>query len=244
MNAEIDLFTTVHSNIIEKFRSFPAANNSDYPDYEILPDVYFDLAFLLSERQYKVVLAGPRTEKTTIPIGDIEFFAVRFRAGRLPGLVDIKPAELMNSIVSVPKLFGTDASLVCEQLMSKKDLQAKQSFLESFLRPARLQSMINNKSYNTSVEIIESCEGQIQVAALAGHLNISRRSLERIYMETLGISPKKFIRLVRFQNALSKIKSSQTRKNYADIAYDSGYCDQSHFVREIKAMTGVLPSDL
>lgn len=244
MNAEIERLPNSHLNTVEKFRFLPGISSETLREYEILPDGYFDLVFLISERDGKIMIAGPWTEKTTNPLGDYELFVVRFKVGRLPRLLDVKTSDLVNSMIQIPRLFGFTANEICEQLLAKKDLHARQEFIEQLFVQINLQPAIESKIYVKSAEIIESCGGQVQVSQLASLLDVSTRSLERIYADVLGISPKKFIRLVRFQNVLAKLKLSNQYRNYAEIAYESGYSDQSHFVREIKALAGVLPSDL
>jgi len=244
MNAEIERLPNLHLNTIEKFKYFPVNSNGAFRAYEILPDAYFDLAFLLSDADCKIMIAGPWTEKTITSLGNYELFVVRFKVGRLPRLLDVKTSDLVNSMIQIPRLFGVTGDEICEQLLAQKEVCSKQKFIEKLFALINLQPAMDNRIYVQSTEIIESCGGQIQVAELAKLLDVSTRSLERIYADVLGISPKKIIRLIRFQNVLAKLKSSKQYRNYSEIAYESGFSDQSHFVQEIKALAGVLPSDL
>ncbi|MCK5097033.1 MAG: AraC family transcriptional regulator, partial [Desulfobacteraceae bacterium] len=52
---------------------------------------------------------------------------------------------------------------------------------------------------------------------------------------------KQFIRLVRFQKTIEKLKKIDAYKTYTDIAYECGFTDQSHFIKEFKSLSGVSP---
>jgi AraC-like DNA-binding protein len=70
---------------------------------------------------------------------------------------------------------------------------------------------------------------------------VSSRTLERKFKQILGIPPKKFSNIVRFQRALEKIQSNSASGNLIDIAYEFGYADQAHFIRDFKSMSGIVP---
>lgn len=71
--------------------------------------------------------------------------------------------------------------------------------------------------------------------------NISNRYLQKIFIEKVGYSPKFFIRTARFQYALDHLTKYQTDSLTA-LAYQAGYYDQAHFIREFKEFTGFAPS--
>jgi AraC-like DNA-binding protein len=66
--------------------------------------------------------------------------------------------------------------------------------------------------------------------------------LERNFKKNIGISPKEFVNILRFQFALEKIKDNQLGKSLQDIAFESGYYDHAHLSNEIKRYTGLSPS--
>jgi AraC-like DNA-binding protein len=61
-----------------------------------------------------------------------------------------------------------------------------------------------------------------------------------LFKDEVGIPPKTFIRFVRFQNAVEKLRNG-THTRLAEIAYDCGYADQSHFIKDFKELFGDLP---
>jgi len=240
MNTEIEIYPGYpHHKIIEKYKFLDS--NCTSREYEIFPDGYFDLAFLLSGTRCGVFLAGPYTRRTRVPLNRSELFIIRFRVGRLPGLLDIKPSELVDTMIQLPRVFGMQPDDLCEMLWAEKRLNARQKIIEGLMADMEPQQMIKNKLYSLSASLIESCSGQIKVNELAALLGVSIRTLERKYFEILGFSPKQFIRLVRFQKAVEKLKRIHQFTTYTDIAYESGYSDQSHFIKDFKLLSGMSP---
>ena len=65
-----------------------------------------------------------------------------------------------------------------------------------------------------------------------------------MFREHTGVSPKTFIRLVRFQNILSQLRSGSVSRNHADLACEWGYADQSHFIRDFKSLMQLSPGEI
>lgn len=98
-----------------------------------------------------------------------------------------------------------------------------------------LQSVIND---------IHSSNGLLDIHELAKRNGISIRQLERKFAMYIGISPKEYSNIIRFQMALSLIKNSGKNRSLLDIAFECGFYDHSHLTNEIKRKTGLLPSQL
>jgi len=82
--------------------------------------------------------------------------------------------------------------------------------------------------------------GNVTVKQLQHNLRLSERSLERRFKQSVGISPKLFARICRFQASLHQLKNRSYDK-LSDVAFDAGYADQSHFTRTFKEFTGIRP---
>jgi AraC-like DNA-binding protein len=91
---------------------------------------------------------------------------------------------------------------------------------------------------------IQAHNGQLSVNALAQKYFTTIRQLERSFNQHMGISPKEFINLVRYQSTFQKIRHNTANKSLLEIAFESGYYDHSHLTNEIKKYTGVAPTQL
>ena len=76
---------------------------------------------------------------------------------------------------------------------------------------------------------------QISVNELSSIACLSKKQFERLFHSFVGINPKEYTRIVRFQKALAQMQHQAGKEiNQAQIAYASGYADQSHFIRELR----------
>ena len=81
----------------------------------------------------------------------------------------------------------------------------------------------------------------MQVANLAEELGLSARQVERLFDERIGLSPKFFLRVVRFQEVLRGIREETNGATWAARAAEHGFYDQAHFIRDFKAFVGESP---
>jgi AraC-like DNA-binding protein len=92
------------------------------------------------------------------------------------------------------------------------------------------------------IDDIHTANGQISIYELAGRHFTTVRQLERNFKRFIGLSPKEYSNIIRFQNALSLIKKSNRNRSLLDIAFECGYHDHAHLANEIKRNTGLPPS--
>lgn len=111
-------------------------------------------------------------------------------------------------------------------------------FCENVLPCLKRQSVPPTMSHMLA-RIMES-EGKTLVADLARELSYSERHIHRLFLSTLGTSPKFLIRQVRFQAALTRLKKMPGQK-ITSLLPQTGYSDQAHFQREFKEFTGLTP---
>ncbi len=126
-----------------------------------------------------------------------------------------------------------------EQLTKDSNNLQKISTIENFL----LSLFSNNRSNNlirTAVQKIVLSNGTIKIKALASILNISLDAFEKQFRKIAGTSPKQVSSIVRLP---SLINTKYNNRSLAEIAYDYGYFDQSHFIKDFKMFTGKTPLD-
>jgi AraC-like DNA-binding protein len=155
--------------------------------------------------------------------------------------------------INAHELTGTCVDLGFIQHKKEKHLQ------ERLLNAASIEEQINlfsasllnsvehtgdKKDLITSFTISEIIKGKGEVSfdALLKQLQLSERTLERRFKQSIGVSAKLFSRICRFQESLNQLRKNNYQK-LSDIAYENGYSDQSHFIRTFKEFTGVSPFD-
>jgi AraC-like DNA-binding protein len=99
-----------------------------------------------------------------------------------------------------------------------------------------------NNQLHSLINEIHSTKGQLGIYELSKRHFTTVRQLERKFKKYIGLSPKEYANIIRFQNALSMIRNSDKNRSLLDIAFECGYFDHSHLTNDIKRHAGVLPS--
>jgi AraC-like DNA-binding protein len=146
--------------------------------------------------------------------------------------------ELFNHSVPLDTLF--DADLVAET--EEKLYQASGdrqciAIIERFLL-TQLKHREADRLIVEAVKLIYNSKGNLRVTELNATLNISASPFEKRFRKLVGVSPKKFSSIVRF-NTL--IENFPVAKSLAEICYDNNFFDQAHFSKEFKRFTGTSP---
>lgn len=206
---------------------------------EILPDGCVDVVFRLSASSIETLLFGPVTTNISFPLSaDSEYFGVRFRAGQATRFLRDRPAEMVNRYGSI----GMFPSLNGEQFINLPTFQDRCSLLEDTLISSLAREDVRPDVIDWAVRTIERRKGRVEVCRLASACDLSLRQFERRFGERVGIAPKTFCRVVRFQHALTALRGGLSG-NLANLAAELGFADQSHFIRDFKGLCNYLPSD-
>lgn len=91
-----------------------------------------------------------------------------------------------------------------------------------------------------AIALIRAHQGAISIADIIATLGISERQLERLFKKYVGLSPKFYARIIRFNYIFHLIQ--ERNPGWTDLAFNAGFYDQSHFIRNFKAFTGEDPS--
>ena len=79
------------------------------------------------------------------------------------------------------------------------------------------------------------------VTELASIACLGKKQFERLFNELVGTNPKEYARITRFQKSLKLLQDHQANISQAQLSYQCGYADQSHFIREFKQFSGYTP---
>lgn len=149
--------------------------------------------------------------------------------------------ELRGCRVDVERVFGAAGARVGRQLVEAPDPAARFRLLERFLvdRLAAADPVIDPRLH-AFVRQVTASGGRLPVAQLASRLDLSSRQLERRVGAAVGMTPKEFCRIVRYQRVLV-LKQQDPSLTLTQLAYRAGYADQAHFNREFSRITGYAP---
>lgn len=122
-----------------------------------------------------------------------------------------------------------------------KTIEGFPNYLNQFFTN-RIKSKTN--LLQSVIDDINFSKGQLSVYEISKRNFTTVRQLERNFKKHIGLSPKEYLNIIRFQNALSIIRNSSKNRSFLDIAFECGYYDHSHLANEIKRNTGLSPSQL
>lgn len=227
---------------IEMCWSLTGEEGSGKAFYEILPDSNMNLIFRFSSSRCRMSLLGPASEKACVEIdGASDYFCIRFHPGQALRLADVHPAHLIDTLVDIPKIGGIHVDSLADRFHSLPDPLSRQLVMEELVRG--VLPIVPDERCRQATALINAHGGQIRVNELADELRLNVRSLERLFLNHLGMTPKANIRLVRLGHLSSAIRSG-SYGSLADLAYTCGYTDQSHMIRDFKDLTGRLPGEI
>lgn len=155
-------------------------------------------------------------------------------------LLGINASALTHKLV---ELHEFSARSLPEQLLEATNEQEQITLLTSFLVARLKQEKPRDTLVEESLRLIHRHIGAVQVKPLLNHLDISERQFERRFSQTVGIPPQLYIRVKRFHEAVRLMKIGQF-ETLTDVAHALGFHDQSHFIRDVKAFSGITPTNL
>jgi AraC-like DNA-binding protein len=158
--------------------------------------------------------------------------------------VCLQPGTFANFYNYAPQNELTDNTVEFEKSNSfnvDKILKDPFNYLNQFFKD-RIKS--KNNQLQPVINDIHSSNGLLSIYELSKRNYTTIRQLERNFKKHIGISPKEYSNIIRFQRVLGIIRSSPETRNFSDIAFDCGFYDHSHLTNEIKRKTGLLPSQL
>lgn len=148
--------------------------------------------------------------------------------------------------VSLDALWGREAALLRERVLEATTPEARLHALESALaerllrRPAR--PLARDPAVDFALAAFADPSGAYTVSDVVGQLGMSSRRFIRSFAEQVGLTPKRYCRVRRFQQALSAIERGD-RLSWAAVAASCGYYDQAHFIHDFRAFAGLTPTE-
>lgn len=92
-----------------------------------------------------------------------------------------------------------------------------------------------------SIELVNQNHHEAVLRELAGKACLSTKQFERVFNKVVGISPGRYLRIVRFQYAIY-LKQMNRQISLTALAHDAGYFDQPHMIHEFRKLSGMTPS--
>lgn len=189
----------------------------------------------------KMVISGLRkSPRTFIYYEQTANLLVKFKEGGATAFFKEPFHELFSISQSLDSMVQMSVlNEIEEQLSEAKDNNQRIVIIERFLI-SRLNGINSDLLVQKAIQIIHLTKGNIRINELMDNLPLSRDAFEKRFRKSLGTTPKQYASIVKLNNLVNNLNPES---NLLDVAYSSGYFDQSHFIKDFKTFTGELPHD-
>lgn len=220
---------------------------------DVFVDVRADLVFNHGVAYTRAVAGGParaharsnldaqrQTPIRIVQRGAVQVCGVRFRVGGLMPFLTPPIDRLTDRVVGLREAFGADGVRLDEALRAAVgDAPAQAVQLDAFLL-ARRRDHAEHASVRALLAMIDEHHGSVRMELLGARVGLSQRSVERLFRRWLGVGPKRYAQVVRFQRCLVRLKQDPG-VTLSQVAIEAGFHDQSHLVRTYKRFAGTTP---
>jgi AraC-like DNA-binding protein len=221
----------------------------------ILPDGRTEIVFHFGRRfrqhgergpwlQPREILAGQMRGPLLLePTGAVEMLGLRFRPYGMHPLIRVPAEELTAEVLPLGDVLSGFRRQAAARLGDARTVGQQVATLERLLMERAAEAAAPDALVVAAVGCVLRHAGQISISALARQAGVSCRHLERKFLRHVGLEPKLFSRIVRFQSVFCAAGEAG-RRGWAAVALECGYYDQAHFVKECREFAGLPPQAL
>lgn len=227
-------------NFVEQLWLFRGRVGTPHERERLLPAGTMEIVFDLGAPTDNALLVGIHSGFHVIDTSvDTAVLGVHFKPGGAFPFLGIPSRELHGQCIPLEILWGRNSELLRERLLAAADDGARFSLMEQALL-ARLRGPLQHHRA-VDFALIALRDGRTPIRALADRIGISQTRLIQLFDAEVGLTPKKFARVRRFQRALRMVHSLQ-EVDWSDVALSCGYFDQAHLSNEFRTFSGYSPT--
>jgi len=150
-------------------------------------------------------------------------------------------SDLGGRILGLAHLLADDHHELLDRLHTHEDWDARFDLLEQALLRRLARARPASRELRYALTRITTSAGRVDIADLAAELGRSQKSLIHHFNTQIGLPPKRYARLVRFNHVVQRIRGGAP-DDWAELAASFGYYDQSHLVHDFREFTGLTPT--
>lgn len=191
------------------------------------------------------VLSGPRSDCFVIDTEQQErVMGIQFRAGGVFPFLRMPVCEAEGASIGLEELYtGGRVGEIRERLLAASSVEARFAELERWLldqlvRPLELHPAV---AYAVA-QFQQQSAHSARVATVSERIGLSSRRFAELFRQQVGLTPKVFSRVRRFQHVLATIRMEE-EIDWAEVALECGYYDQPHFIHDFQSFSGLTPGE-
>ncbi|MCB0652395.1 MAG: AraC family transcriptional regulator [Saprospiraceae bacterium] len=189
-------------------------------------------------------ITGPKNKPVGLKFGkDYLMIKVAFQPTGLYRLLKIPMQKTVNTGLNAADFFPQEISIINEKLIKSTSYDEMIELVSDFINEIMANGIAEEEPIDlVAIKMLDPF-AKNSLPEWASMACLSLRQFERNFTKRVGISPKMYIRIVRFENAM-KIKNQSPEKSWSDIALECGYNDSSHLLREFRQFADFPPGTL
>lgn len=190
--------------------------------------------------QPKCVIVGQQLNRVVLDINrDHKAICIGFQPGGLFRLLGISMREGVDGSYDAFDVFGNEINTVQVQLQEAQTFTELKDIVEAFLL-TKVKRLRRSHPFDQAMLALLHANGNIAIEQVASIACVSLRQFERLCKERIGLPPRLFARLARFSKAY-RLREKNPAITWTSIAYECGYFDQMHMIRDFKEFAGITP---
>lgn len=191
--------------------------------------------------RYPGKLIGPHSRPFEIHIaGRQRVLGAHFQFGGITPFLDMPADELHNQIIALPDIWSEAACALRASLDEARSIPEMFDLLERFLL-SRFTFRPLHPVVPFSIHQLLQPNAASTISTITDAVGLSKRRFAQVFREQVGLKPKMFARVRRFQRVLGQVNAA-TRVDWAEVAIQHGYSDQAHLIHEFRDMAGLSPT--
>jgi len=176
------------------------------------------------------------------PTAEAFIIGVHFKPGGAFPFLGLPAGDLADTHVDLESLWGPSAGQLRERLCEARTSAERFQLLQVALLGRLCHGVKQHYAVSAALEMFGKNQAGPRVREAAKYLGLSQRRFIQVFKSEVGITPKLFSRIQRFQQTRTFIRQNPSI-NWADLAVHLGYFDQSHLIREFLEFSGLNPTD-
>jgi AraC-like DNA-binding protein len=174
--------------------------------------------------------------------GNVESFVIFFQPAAIHQLFKLPPGEIIDRDHAAGLVLGKAISALHEKLGNACSFEERVQIANQFISSYSLRATPPDRIELLANEITRN-HGACRMDGLAHQAGLSIRNFQRMFRQQIGLSPKLYARIVRFESAL-KIKVLSPGRSWTTVAHELGYHDQMHMIHEFEQLSGETPTGI
>jgi AraC-like DNA-binding protein len=187
------------------------------------------------------VVVGMQTQYAVLETAALQhIIGAVFWPGGTRELFDVPADAFYNDVVPLEQLWGCAATGLRDRLRDTRNAAEKLCVLEAALLRRRARRFELHAAVRHGLGTFRHVPHIRSVLDVSKETGLSRRRFAQLFREQVGITPKLYCRLHRFQRVLQHIASGAP-VDWVEVALAGGYCDQAHLANEFRDFSGITP---